>query len=127
MTDTCLSGVAAGVVGDDGDGDWWVKDDGGAAGDSLESKEDGASSITVTSTLFLGDGDLDLGHGGSGDPPVEEPSGDGRSIEGEGVGDGDKDRGDVVAASRELLLLEDLGVSGLDAPGEIDVGRGDKR
>lgn len=111
----------------DVEGDWLVKEDGGAAGDSLESKDDGASSITVTSTLFLGDGDLDLGHGGSGDPPVEEPSGDGRSMDGEGVGDGERERGEVVAASKELLLFDDFGVSGLDAPGDIDVGRGDKR
>ena len=37
-----------------------VSDDGGAAGVSDDSSDEGgASSITVTSTLFLGEGDLD--------------------------------------------------------------------
>ena len=131
ITDTCLSGVAGAGAGlvmlGDVDGDVAVREDGGAAGVSPESREDGASSITVTSTLFLGDGDRDLGQGGSGEPPVEDPSGDGRSIEGDGDGDGDSERGEVVAAAAELLLFEDLGVSGLEAPGDMEVGLGDSR
>ena len=76
----------------------------------------------MTSTLLFGEGDLDLG--GNGDPPVDDPSGDGRSIDGEGEGEGLKDLGDVRTME---LLLDDLGVSGLDAPGDIDVGLGDSK
>lgn len=76
----------------------------------------------MTSTLFLGEGDLDFG--GSGDPPVEDPSGDGRSIDGEGDGEGLNDLGDVRTME---LLWEDFGVSGLEAPGDIEVGLGDNK
>ena len=117
MTETCLSGVAGGG----GEVDSWVNEEGGAAGLS-ESREDWANSITVTSTLFLGEGDLDFG--GNGDPPVDDPSGDGRSIDGEGDGEGLNDLGDVRTME---LLLEDFGVSGLEAPGDIDVGLGDNK
>lgn len=105
-----------------------VREEGGAAGASDESREEGASSITVTSTLFLGDGDRDLGQGGSGEPPVEEPSGEGRSMEGEGVGDGERDLGDVMlgAGSEAVEGEEDWGVSGLEAPGEMEVGLGER-
>lgn len=90
-----------------------------------ESRDpDWANSITVTSTLFLGEGDLDLGQGGRGDPPVDDPSGDGRSIDGEGEGEGLSDLGDVSAIE---LLFDDLGVSGLEAPGDIEVGLGDNK
>ena len=76
----------------------------------------------MTSTLLLGEGDLDLG--GNGDPPVDDPSGEGRSMDGEGEGEGLNDLGDVRTME---LLLDDLGVSGLDAPGDIDVGLGDNK
>jgi len=85
----------------------------------VDSRDDGASSITVTSRLFLGEGDRDFGQGGRGDPPVEEPSGEGRSMEGDGDGEGVSDLGD--GGGKELV---DLGVVGRDAPGDIDVGLG---
>jgi len=54
-----------------------------------------ASAITVTSPTAstLGDGERDFGQGGRGEPPVEDPSGEGRSIEGEGEGEGDLGEG----------------------------------
>ena len=89
-----------------------------------ESRDDWANSITVTSTLFFGDGDLDFGQGGRGEPPVEDPSGEGRSMDGDGEGEGLSDLGEVKAIE---LLFDDLGVSGLEAPGDIDVGLGDNK
>ena len=78
-----------------------------------------ASAITVTSPLAstLGDGERDFGQGGRGEPPVEDPSGEGRSIEGEGEGEGHLGEGGGMV---ELGRGED----GWEAPGEIDVGRG---
>ena len=120
-----MAGVS--LVGDEAGGVSRVREEGGAAGASPESREEGASSITVTSTLFLGEGDRDLGQGGSGEPPVEEPSGEGRSMEGEGVREGDRDRGDVtLGAGSEEVEGVDWGVSGLEAPGEIEVGLGER-
>ena len=55
---------------------------------------------------------------------MDDPSGEGRSIEGEGEGEGLSDLGEV---STMELLWDDLGVSGLDAPGDIDVGLGDNK
>ena len=102
-----------GAAGREEEGDGGTKD-----GERCSGEE--ASAITVTSPLLastFGDGERDFGQGGSGDPPVEEPSGDGRSMEGEGEGEGDLgDGGGIV----ELGLGDD----GWEAPGEIDVGRG---
>lgn len=95
------------------------REDGGAEGRSVDSSEDGASSITVTSRLVLGEGERDFGHGGRGEPPVEDPSGEGRSMEGDGDGEGVSDRGE--GGGNEVV---DLGVVGRDAPGEIEVGLG---
>lgn len=100
-------------------GGWCSREEGGAEGRSEDSRDDGANSITVTSRLVFGEGERDLGHGGRGEPPVEDPSGDGRSIEGDGEGEGVSDRGD--GGGKELV---DLGVVGRDAPGEIEVGLG---
>ena len=44
----------------------------------------------------------------------------------EGDGDGEE-LSDLGEASAIELLLDDLGVSGLEAPGDIEVGLGDKR
>lgn len=71
----------------------------------------------------MGEGDLDFGQGGIGDPPVEEPSGEGRSIEGEGEGEGVSERGEG-GGIKELEV--ERGVSGLEAPGEMEVGRGSR-
>jgi len=100
-------------------GDWCSREEGGADGRSVDSREEGASSITVTSNWAFGEGERDFGQGGSGEPPVEEPSGEGRSIEGDGEGEGVRDRGD--GGGKEFV---DLGVVGREAPGEIEVGRG---
>lgn len=98
-----------------------MSSDGGIKGVTGEEHDEGGSSITVTSPgVSLGDGECDFGHGGTGDPPVEEPSGDKRSIEGVGDGDGVSERGD--GGGRECEL--ERGVSGREAPGEIEVGRG---
>jgi len=122
------------VVGDDGCGDTADNDEGGAAGVSLLSRLEGASSITVTSTLFLGDGDLDLDdllddQGGKGDPPVDDPSGEGLSMDGDGEGEVDTESGEETtkwSLESTLLDLDDFGVSGLDAPGDIEVGLADR-
>lgn len=98
---------------------WCSREEGGAEGRSVDSRDEGASSITVTSRLFLGEGERDFGQGGRGDPPVEEPSGEGRSIEGDGDGEGVSDLGD--GGGKEFV---DLGVVGRDAPGDIEVGLG---
>ena len=45
-------------------------------------------------------------------------------MEGEGDGEELSDLGEARAME---LLFEDLGVSGLEAPGDIEVGLGDKR
>ena len=76
----------------------------------------------MTSRLVLGEGERDFGQGGRGDPPVEDPSGDGRSIEGEGEGEGVNDLGEGAGSE----LLEDLGVEGRDSPGDIEVGLASK-
>jgi len=60
--------------------------------------------------------------GGRGDPPVEEPSGERRSIEGVGEGDGVSERGDGGGKECDV----ERGVSGREAPGDIEVGRGRK-
>ena len=79
--------------------------EGGTSEGEGEVVDEEASAITVTSPLAstLGDGERDFGQGGRGEPPVEDPSGEGRSIEGEGEGE------------------EDLGEGG----GMVDLGRGE--
>lgn len=47
---------------------------------------------------------------------MEEPSGEGLSMDGDGDGDVESETGDDGAP------LLDLGVSGLDSPGEMEVG-----
>ena len=82
------------------------REEGGAAGREEDREGEGCSgreevveearAITVTSPLLastLGDGERDFGQGGRGEPPVEDPSGEGRSIEGEGEGEGDLGEG----------------------------------
>jgi len=112
--------VGTGVVTCKGGG-WCSNEEGGAEGRSVDSRDDGANSITVTSKFVFGDGERDFGQGGRGEPPVEEPSGEGRSIEGDGDGEGVSERGD--GGGKEFA---DLGVAGRDAPGEIEVGLGSR-
>lgn len=86
-------------------------------------------SITVTSlgAGLEGEGERDLTPQdvmqgvGVGEPPLEDPSGEGRSIDGEGEGDGERDRGgDGGSVSAKSVLP---GVEGRDAPGLMEVGR----
>jgi len=83
-----------GAAGREEDGDSGTVSEGeGCSG--REEVVDEASAITVTSPLAstLGDGERDFGQGGRGEPPVEDPSGEGRSIDGEGEGEGDLGEG----------------------------------
>ena len=108
-----------GAAGREEDGDGGTREGEGCSG--REEVVEEARAITVTSPLAstLGDGERDFGQGGRGEPPVEDPSGEGRSIDGEGEGEGDLGEGGGIV---ELGRGED----GWDAPGEIDVGRGSK-
>lgn len=82
-----------GAAGREEDGEGGTREGEGCSG--REEVVEEARAITVTSPLAstLGDGERDFGQGGRGEPPVEDPSGEGRSIEGEGEGDGDLGEG----------------------------------
>lgn len=93
-----------GAAGSEDDGEGGTSEGEGCSG--REEVVEEASAITVTSPLAstLGDGERDFGQGGRGEPPVEEPSGEGRSIDGEGEGEEDLGEGGGMV---ELGLGED--------------------
>ena len=82
-----------GAAGREEDGDGGSREGEGCSG--REEVVEEARAITVTSPLAstLGDGERDFGQGGRGEPPVEDPSGEGRSIDGEGEGEGELGEG----------------------------------